>query len=316
MVRATSFGKPAAPRAPGSPAHGAGANSNFGDQLITRVQLDHDTNSTRLISLSILTAIPTSGDSFTMGYVVGGSGTSGSKPLVIRVAGPSLGALGVPGTLDDPKLERFTGATKTGENDNWGGGAEITNAMAAVGAFAFASPGSRDAAGVLNVGTPDNSVKVSAAGSGTGTVIAEIYDATPNVSFTSTTPRLVNVSVLKHLGNGLTVGFVVGGSGTKNVLVRAIGPALGIAPFNVPGVVADPQLTLFAPGQVVVGSNDNWGGTTALTTAFARIGAFGLPAASRDAALVAALAPGSYTVQVSGVGATTGIALVEVYERP
>ena len=38
--------------------------------------------------------------------------------------------------------------------------------------------------------------------------------------------------------------------------------------------------------------------------------------ASRDAALTATLPPGSYTAQISGVGGTTGVALVEVYELP
>jgi len=69
-------------------------------------------------------------------------------------------------------------------------------------------------------------------------------------------------------------------------------------------------------GQNEIGTNDNWGGTTALTTAFNAVGAFALPATSRDAALLAALPPGSYTVQVSGVGATSGVALIEVYEVP
>jgi hypothetical protein len=46
------------------------------------------------------------------------------------------------------------------------------------------------------------------------------------------------------------------------------------------------------------------------------VGAFALPASSRDAALLVTLQPGSYTVQVSGVGGTTGVALVEVYEVP
>jgi hypothetical protein len=54
----------------------------------------------------------------------------------------------------------------------------------------------------------------------------------------------VNVSVLKQLGPGVTAGFVVGGSTPRTVLVRAIGPTLGAAPFNVPGVVIDPQLAL------------------------------------------------------------------------
>jgi len=60
----------------------------------------------RLINLSVLADLATATDEFTLGYVVGGTG-NGGKPLVIRAAGPSLGALGVPGTLSDPKLETF-----------------------------------------------------------------------------------------------------------------------------------------------------------------------------------------------------------------
>ena len=52
-----------------------------------------------------------------------------------------------------------------------------------------------------------------------------------------------------------------------------------------------------------------------LTSAFTRV-AFGLPSASRDAALLATLQPGSYTAQVSGVNNTTGIVLIEIYEVP
>ena len=56
----------------------------------------------RLINLSILTNISAADPDFTMGTVLGGTGTSGNKPLLVRAVGPSLGALGVPGTLDDP----------------------------------------------------------------------------------------------------------------------------------------------------------------------------------------------------------------------
>jgi hypothetical protein len=266
----------------------------------------------RLVNLSILTSLDAAGDSFTMGYVVGGSSTSGTKPLIIRAAGPSLGALGVAGTLDDPKLELFAGAARTGENDNWGGSVTLANAMAAVGAFAYTGPTSRDAATALSVASGDNSVKVS--GAGTGSVIAEIYDATPAANFIGTTPRLVNVSVLKQLGTGFTLGFVVGGTGAKNVLVRAIGPTLSSA-FGVPGAVSDPQLSL-GSGQSMVAANDNWGGGATLSSAFSSVGAFALPATSRDAALVSSLNPGSYTVQVAGVGSATGMILVEVYELP
>ena len=53
-----------------------------------------------------------------------------------------------------------------------------------------------------------------------------------------------------------------------------------------------------------------------ILTALLFVGAFALPTASKDAALLVALAPGSYTAQVSGVGGTGGVVLVEVYEVP
>jgi hypothetical protein len=44
------------------------------------------------------------------------------------------------------------------------------------------------------------------------------------------------------------------------------------------------------------------------------VGAFSLPANSKDAAILVTLEPGAYTAQVSGVGSTTGTALIEIYE--
>ncbi|HUR58192.1 MAG TPA: immunoglobulin domain-containing protein [Opitutaceae bacterium] len=273
----------------------------------------NEPNFGRLINLSILTSIPSAGGDFTMGYVVGGAGTSGPKPLVIRAAGPSLGALGVPGTLADPKLELFAGSTKSGENDNWGGSAQLALALSNVGAFPYTAPTSLDAAMVASITTRDNSVKVSAANSGTGTVIAEIYDATPAGTFTASTPRLINVSVSKQIATGttLTAGFVIGGLTSRTVLVRAVGP--GLAAFGVPGTLADPQLSLFASGKIA--ENDNWGGDAALSATFTQVGAFVLPPASKDAVLLITLAPGNYSATVTGLGAG-GTALVEVYELP
>ena len=45
------------------------------------------------------------------------------------------------------------------------------------------------------------------------------------------------------------------------------------------GAIADPQLTLFS-GQTSIGTNNNWGGTAALSAAFTAVGAFALPAAA------------------------------------
>lgn len=297
-------------------AIGAANSVAYGDLQVTRVRLMHEVSTARLINLSILTSVARSGESFSLGYVVGGSGVSGMKPLVIRAVGPSLAAVGLAGVLDDPKLQLFAAGARSGENDNWGGGALLRDAMAQVGAFAYAGADSKDAAILTNVSSGINStVEISAAGSGTGAVLAEIYDATPSAAVTRTTPRLTNVSVLKEFGTGITVGFVVGGNGLKRVLIRAIGPTLAAPPFGVVGAIADPRMALFS-GSTQIAANDNWGSAVALATAFAQVGAFVLPGDSRDAALLATLGPGNYTVRVEGVGAGTGIGLVEVYELP
>ncbi len=270
----------------------------------------------RLINLSSITAIRAAGDSFSMGYVVGGSGTSGATPLVLRAAGPSLGALGVINPLGNPRIELFAGATKTGENDNWGGTPALAEAMHGVGAFPFSGATSLDSAVLANITTRENSVRVSAANNGTGTVIAEIYDATPAAGLTATTPRLLNVSILRFVdaNTSLTTGFVLHGQTARTVLVRAIGPGLQAA-FGVGDTMADPQLTLFGASATKIGVNDNWGGETPLRVVSAAVGAFAIQnPASRDAMLLMTLAPGAYTAEVKGSGG--GNVIVEVYEVP
>lgn len=272
----------------------------------------------RIINLSILTSVDAPpGETFTMGFVVGGGGTSGSKPLVIRAAGPSLAFTGLQGLLADPKFELFSGPTAAGGNDNWGGSSTLADAMASVGAFQYNAADSRDAASLGAFASGDNSVKVSGVGSATGVVIAEIYDATPSSSYTAFTPRLLNVSVLKHIGEGLTAGFTLGGSTPKNILIRGIGPTLTTA-FGVQGTVTNPEIALFsAATQTQIGGNDDWGGGAALANAFKSVAAFDLPpGGSADAALVVTLNPGGYTVRVTGKNGTTGVALVEIYELP
>ena len=94
----------------------------------------------------------------------------------------------------------------------------------------------------------------------------------------------------------------------------SVGPTL--TQFGVQGALADPQLTLFNANGAPIDQNNDWSGGADLRNAFAQVGAFALPAISTDAALLVTLQPGLYTVQVSGVGATTGVGLVEVYDMP
>ena len=101
------------------------------------------------------------------------------------------------------------------------------------------------------------------------------------------------------------------GTGTKQYLIRAIGPTL--SSFGISGVLAQPVLTVYS-GTSIIASNTIWGNSNTIATVSLTVGAFALPAASADSALVATLSPGSYTAQVIGVGGTTGNALVEIYE--
>jgi hypothetical protein len=110
----------------------------------------------------------------------------------------------------------------------------------------------------------------------------------------------------------LIVGFVIGGSGNKQVIVRAIGPTL--AQFGVAGVLEDPTLALFNSARARIGTNDNWSGSSTLSRSFAQVGAFSLPTTSKDAALNMSLPSGACTAQINGAGGTTGVSLAEVYD--
>jgi hypothetical protein len=166
-------------------------------------------------------------------------------------------------------------------------------------------------------------VKISGVGSASGTVIAELYDATPSSQFNSTTPRLVNVSLLKQIGSGITLGFIIGGSSSEKVLIRAIGPGLSAVGVTT-GTAADPKLTLFNSSNVNIGSNDDWstpvgtGAATAaqITAAASSVNAFALPANSKDAVIFATLAPGLYSAQATLSSGANGLAIIEVYEIP
>ena len=272
----------------------------------------------RIVNLSVLAALDGSSRDFTMGFVVGGAGTHGTKALLARAGGPSLVRFGVVNPNPDPKLELFSRGAKIGENDNWGGTPSLLTATAQVGAYAYVSPDSKDAALFSDqIGSGDGSVQVASVAGAIGTVIAEVYDATPDSAFTAATPRLVNVSVLRNISAGapLNAGFVIGGVTSKTVLIRAIGPSL--TAFGVAGALANPALALFQ-GSVptAIATNDDWGGGAGLRSAFATVGAFALDPISKDAALVITLSPGNYTAQVSGVNSSTGMTLVEVYEMP
>jgi hypothetical protein len=200
-------------------------------------------------------------------------------------------------------------------NDDWGlapNAASIASTATSVGAFSLPN-GSRDSAWLNQLAAGGYTVQVGGAGGATGVALMEAYDAGGSAG-----ARLANVSARSAVGTGsgiLIAGFVVN-ENASTILVRGVGP--GLAPFNVPGAMADPELKIFRETQLVAENND-WGAASnagALGATAQAVGAFALPTGSRDAALLVTLTPGAYTAQVSGVNGTTGVALVEVYEVP
>jgi hypothetical protein len=184
-----------------------------------------------------------------------------------------------------------------------------------VGAFPLPA-GSRDAALVLTLDPGLYTAQVRGADGGGGVALVEVYDAIGG----DARARLTNLSMRGRVGageNALIVGVVVGGSSATKLLVRAVGP--GLAQFGVDDVLARPVMTVFDSRRVAVRTNTGWttqGYRHDLATAAGRVAAFTLADGSADSALIFTASPGSYTIQVSGAGGTSGEALAEIYVLP
>jgi len=272
----------------------------------------------RLVNLSVLTMDGPGAQMLTLGFVNGGAGTTGSQTLLVRASGPTLTGFSVANVLADPTLALYQGSSVLVSNDNWGSTASnitaVTAADTATGAFPFSSTSSLDSAVVQSLASGSYTVQVVGNGSGVGKTLAEVYDDT--VIYTSTSPRLVNLSCrqLVPTGGMLTAGFVISGDTSKTVLIRASGPTL--TTYGVTGVMPDPQINVYS-GSTVIASNAGWAGDASIATIASTIGAFPYASStSKDSAVLITLAPGSYTAQASSSSGTSGTTIVEVYEVP
>ena len=258
-----------------------------------------------LVNLSVRTVMTAGQDPLIVGVT-----TNGPKSIIIRGVGPSLVPYGVPNPMADPKLQLYPQGSQTSilSNDDWD--SSLIPVFNSVGAFALTT-GSKDAAFVQTLNGGYSTWELA---TGNGIVMVEAYDGNPSAN----SPRLINISARNFVGTGdnvLIEGFAIRGSGTKKLLIRAIGPTL--TDYGVPGVLVDPKLEVYS-GQTMIAQNDTW--DPALAQTFKDVGAFDLRAGSKDAALVVNLAAGepppNYTVMVKGADGGTGQGMVEVYELP
>jgi hypothetical protein len=232
--------------------------------------------------------------------------------LVVGAIGEASSATGINGDESD-NSSSFAGATyvffrtgstwtqqaylkasNTGAFDQFGYSVAIWGDTVAIGAWDESS-----AATGFNGNQSDNTAAVSGA--------AYIFAGLP------ATAAIQNISTRAQVltgGNVLIGGFIIGGTGNKDVLVRGLGPTLG--DLGVTGFLADPTLDLRNSSQVQIATNDNWKDTQQ-----GAIQATGKapPHDSESAIVQTSLAPGNYTAILAGKNNTTGLGLLEIYDQ-
>ena len=266
----------------------------------------------RIVNLSTRVQVLTGNAQAIAGFIVADSG-SGGKEALVRLLGPSLAPFGLSGLLSDPFVNVHDSSSLIGSDDDWANPGFYPSPQAPVVQLGL-EPKARVESIFLNRFSAGGYTAVctgfdNGTGPATGLGLVEIYDVEIGNNAT-----LMNVSTRGMVGVGANVmigGFIIQGPGTKKVIVRALGPSLGAPPFNIPGALANPTLSVFNSSGQVIATNDNW--QTDPNAAI--ISAKGLaPSNPNESATYLVLNPGGYTAIVSGVGGTTGIGLVEIYD--
>jgi hypothetical protein len=254
------------------------------------------------------------------GFILG-NGTMNTRVL-IRAIGPSLTPFGVPDALTDPTLElRNNNGALLAENDDWRDTQETE-----IAATGIPPSDDRESAIVHHLAPGAYTAIVRGQNGLIGVALVEAYrladvptptptpapTPTPTPTPSPTPPAKFNsLSSRAMVGTGDSIvlnAFLITGPGPKGVIVRGLGPSL--ADFGVPGVLGNPVLELYGPSGFATISNNNWRDTQE-----AEIQATGIPPTNDfEAAIVATLDPGSYTVVLRGVNNTTGRGLCDLHD--
>ena len=279
-----------------------------GAQISSSYNVTVVTNPVHLANISTRAVVGNLDAALIGGFIVRGDVP---KRIVIRALGPSLTANGlpVPGALQDPALEIHDGTgALIASNNNW---QDDPNSQGVIDA-GIAPTEPNESALLLTL--PSNSIGlgytavVQGAGGTTGVGLVEAYDidASPGSA-------VLNISTRSDVQTGDNVligGFIVYGTGTQRVLMRAIGPSLAGAVAN---PLSDPTLTLYDAQGAQIDFNDDWQDNPAKDEIIASTIP---PTDPKESAVLQDLVPGSYTAIVRGAGSVTGTGLVEAYALP
>jgi hypothetical protein len=242
-----------------------------------------------------------SGDNALIGGLIVLGPSGGTKTVVLRALGPSLGASGVPGTLADPTLTLFDDSgSVVASNDDWQSDASSEQ----IAAEGLAPSDPAEAALMAELAPGAYTAVVSSKDFTSGLGLVEAYDV-------GGTGALANISTRGSIGTGdnvLISGFIIGDVSSATVVIRAVGPSLAAAGVSDP--LSDPTFSVFDNNGVLVGENDNWQDDP-YANEITQNG-FALTD-DAEAATILNLSAGAYTAVVSGVNGGTGTGLVETY---
>lgn len=267
----------------------------------------------RLINISTRAQIGTGENLMIAGFVIGGTE---NKTVLVRGIGPGLQSFGVQGFALQTVLTLNSGQTQIIQNQGWSTSLDlpaIVSATTSSGAFPLAA-GSGDSALIRTLAPGSYTALLSAPAGQEGVGLIEAYEIGASAS------RLINISTRAQAGaNSATMiaGFVVQGTSNRNILIRAVGKSL-IA-FGINNPITKPQISLVASTGTLqsVGAWSGASNASDISAAFTTAGAFALPPANDDSALIASVPPGNYTALVTAApGTPTGVCLLEAYELP
>jgi hypothetical protein len=237
------------------------------------------------------------------GFIIQGTAP---KHVLLRAIGPSI--TGLPGVLADPVLELHGPAGFTTViNNNW----QDDQAQAVlIQASGLAPTNTLESA--IDATLPPGAYTGVVKGNGgtTGIGLVEVYDLSQVVL-----SKLANISTRALVGTGndiVIAGFILGNnSGGTRLVLRGIGGSLTL--FGIPNALANPTLEVRNSSGAVLASNDNWPDDPAQA---AELTAAGLaPTNASESGIAITLGPGQYTALLAGQGNTTGVGVVEVYDR-
>lgn len=262
---------------------------------------------------------------FAAAAITGTVGTDGS--VSGSVSGGANTSFSGTRSADTGATQALAGFYQTGSSSNAATAYTIASAtgqafvVAQSGSLTDGGSGTLNGAGQIAIATGRTTITetiLPASGSMVTTLAGAITGTLSGANETVlSTQRLANISSRARVTTGAGVaiaGFVISGSESKPVLIRAVGPTL--AAFGVPGVLATPTLDLYR-GSTVIERNIGVSTATnaaAIAAAGTQAGAFGLGTTGADSAILTTLAPGAYTAIVSSANNAQGVALVEVYD--